>query len=226
MMKAPPTAVLFDLDGTLADTAPDLLAALESLRRQLRLPAMDLDPLRQFVSRGAPAILEAGLCDLAASERILHRTRYLEAYRSACWIRSRPFGGIPELLRQLESHGIPWGVVTNKLRWLAEPLMKQAGWAERAGCLVAGDCAARPKPAPDPVLLACQRLRVDPSGVIFVGDDERDVVAGRAAGARTVAAAWGYIPEPASVPDWGADAIADVPGDLASLFGLAEREAS
>lgn len=222
MSNVLPAAVLFDLDGTLADTAPDLLSALSALRQRLRLPAIDLSPLSQLASRGALAILDAGLSELAPEERQAHRSRYLEAYRAACWVKSRPFDGIPEVLLMLEQRGVPWGVVTNKMQWLAEPLLKQAGWGIRSACLVAGDTTSRPKPAPDPVLAACERIQVDPPSVVFVGDDERDVAAGRDAGTRTIAAQWGYIPDPETIANWGADAIAAQPHDLPRLLGFSE----
>jgi len=220
MMGRMPEAVLFDLDGTLADTAPDLIAALERLRLELGLPTIETGPLRQRVSRGAVAILDGGLPELGRAEREALRGRFLDDYQARCWDASRPFGGIPDFLDDLEAVGVPWGVVTNKIERLARPLLEQAGWADRMGCLVAGDTVARPKPAPDPVLAACSALGADPCRVVFIGDDERDVAAGRAAGTRTVAALWGYIPEPGRVIAWGADAIAKTPSVLADLLEL------
>lgn len=213
-------AVLFDLDGTLADTAPDLIAALERLRLELGLPKIETGPLRQRVGRGAVAILEGGLPELGQADREAFRDRFLDDYQARCWDASRPYDGIPDFLDVLEAMGVPWGVVTNKIDRLARPLLEQAGWADRMGCLVAGDTAARPKPAPDPVLAACSALGADPRRVVFVGDDERDVIAGRAAGTRTVAALWGYAAEPERVTAWGADAIAEMPGALAGLLNL------
>ncbi|MDT8438249.1 MAG: HAD-IA family hydrolase [Wenzhouxiangellaceae bacterium] len=215
-----PAAVLFDLDGTLADTAPDLIAALAALRQRLRLPDIDLAPLRRLASRGAPAILEAGLGELHADERLAHRPAFIELYHAACWVDSRPFDGVEALLDALERRGIRWGVVTNKIERLAIAVLEQAGWSGRLACLIAGDTTARPKPAPDPVLAACTRLSVAPETVVFVGDDERDVLAGRAAGTRTIAADWGYLPEPGASLHWGADVIADRPDALHVLLGL------
>jgi len=226
MMGRVPEAVLFDLDGTLADTAPDLIAALERLRSELGLPTIDTSPLRQRVGRGAVAILESGLPELGQAEREAFRGRFLDDYQARCWEASRPFDDIPDFLDDLEAFGVPWGVVTNKIERLARPLLDQAGWADRMGCLVAGDTATRAKPAPDPVLAACSALGADPHRVILIGDDERDVIAGRAAGTRTVAALWGYIPEPARVKAWGADAIAETPGMLADLLDLRHPRAA
>lgn len=226
MMDRTPEAVLFDLDGTLADTAPDLIAALERLRLELGLPTMETGPLRQRVGRGAVAILEGGLPELDPAEREELRGRFLDDYQARCWEASRPFDGIADFLDDLEAVGVPWGIVTNKIERLARPLLQQAGWADRMGCLVAGDTVTRAKPAPDPVLAACSALGADPRRVIFIGDDERDVTAGRSAGTRTVAALWGYIPEPERVEAWGADAIAKTPGVLAHLLDLRHPRAA
>jgi phosphoglycolate phosphatase len=224
MIACTPGAVLFDLDGTLADTAPDLIGALEGLRAELGFPPIDPRPLRDFASRGAPAILEAGLPELDPAEREALRARYLDDYAARCWHDSRAFDGMPALLEQLEAAGIAWGVVTNKIERLARLVLNGAGWSDRAGCLVAGDTAARPKPAPDPVEHACRQLGVSPERTVFVGDDERDVAAGRAAGTATIAALWGYIPEPDRVEGWGADAIAAAPADLAPLLHMQRAE--
>jgi len=226
MMDRLPEAVLFDLDGTLADTAPDLIAALERLRAELGLPKIETGGLRERAGRGAIAILEGGLPELDQSERDACRARYLDDYQARCWEVSRHFEGMPAFLDELDGLGVPWGVVTNKLARFARPVVDQAGWAGRMGCLVAGDTVARAKPAPDPVLAACAALNVEPGRVVFVGDDERDVIAGREAGARTVAALWGYIQSPDRVADWGADAVAEVPSALSGLLGLDRARAS
>jgi phosphoglycolate phosphatase len=218
--------VLFDLDGTLADTAPDLIGALERLRARLGLPIIDTSPLRNVASRGAVAILERGLPELDEQAREAVRGKYLDDYRERCWEASRPFDGIPELLDALDAAGIPWGIVTNKLEGLARPVVAGAGWTTRLGCLVGGDTAARPKPAADPVLSACRALGVDPAVTVFVGDDERDVLAGRAAGTATVAASWGYIPDGARVAGWGADAIAATPAEVSERLGLGSARAA
>lgn len=220
MIDRSPRAVLFDLDGTLADTAPDLIAALERLRAQSGLPAIDTGGLRAHASRGANAILELGLPELDEADRDALRARYLDDYQARCWDASRPFEGMCEFLDALDAAGVAWGVVTNKLARFARPVIEQAGWAERVGCLIAGDTTGRAKPSPDPVLAACSALDVDPQRVVFVGDDERDVIAGRAAGTRTIAALWGYIPSSAQVAGWGADAMAEAPASLHDLLGV------
>lgn len=226
MMDQKPEAVLFDLDGTLADTAPDLIAALERLRLALGLPEIETGSLRQRVGRGAVAVLEGGLPELGEADRETLRARFLDDYQARCWDASRPFDGIPDFLDELEALDVPWGIVTNKLERFARPVLARAGWADRIACLVAGDSTARAKPAPDPVLAACSALNADPRRTIFIGDDERDVVAGRAAGVQTIAALWGYIPDPARVRTWGADAIAETPGALADLLDLRRLRAA
>lgn len=207
-------AVLFDLDGTLADTAPDLIGALQQLRRESGLPPVDPAPLRAAASQGAPRILALGLAELDEAERAALRPRYLEIYAARCWRDSRSFDGIEACLARIESAGKRWGVVTNKVEQLARSVICQAGWESRAGCLVAGDSTPRPKPAADPVLAACRALGVAPARAAMVGDDRRDVEAGRAAGTFTVVAAWGYLPAGESPDDWGADRVADSPAEL------------
>ncbi|MDT8409362.1 MAG: HAD hydrolase-like protein [Wenzhouxiangellaceae bacterium] len=214
MSRARLQAVLFDLDGTLADTAPDLIGALARLRIELGLPATDSGPLRALVGRGAVAILEAGLPELGRSDREAFRERFLDDYRVNCWVESRPFEGMPECLEKIESLGLAWGVVTNKIARLAGPVLEHAGWSRRAGCLIAGDTTARPKPAADPVLAACAALGVAPANVLFVGDDHRDVLAGRAAGCITAAALWGYIPSAEDSHAWQADLMLESPVKL------------
>lgn len=218
-----PEAVLFDLDGTLADTAPDLIAALARLRRELGLPGADLSALRNVASRGAAAILDDGLPERDAAERKALLPRFIDDYHRRCWDSSRPFEGMPELLDSLERDGIAWGVVTNKLGRLAAEVIERAGWRPRIACLVAGDSTPNPKPAPDPVRSACRILGVAPDTTVFVGDDERDIAAGRAAGTRTAAATWGYISEPGDVPRWGADLVVDSPIALAEALGIEMR---
>ena len=215
-------AVLFDLDGTLADTAPDLVAAVARLRERMGLPEIDLSHLPPLAGRGALALMAAGVPELDDEQRARWRAAYLDDYRAHCWDASRPFDGVPDLLDRLRAMGLKIGVVTNKLRALAEPLIERAGWTDRVQALVAGDDAAQPKPAPDPVERACHRLDVAPRDAVIVGDDLRDIEAGRAAGCRTVAAAWGYHAADENPAEWGADALIRRPIDL--LAALAELQ--
>ena len=212
-------AVLFDLDGTLADSAPDLVAALATLCAEIGRAEPDPVAVSRVVSAGGRAILRCGLpgIDEAQVEALL--PRYLDLYAARGNASTRLYDGIDEVLRDLEGQGIAWGIVTNKVAWLAAPVVEKLGLARRCGALVAGDTLARRKPDPDPVLHACALLEVDPSRTLFVGDDLRDIEAGRAAGTRTIAAAWGYLNggDPA---DWGADAIAATVAALPAVLRL------
>jgi len=226
MTPPPLSAVLFDLDGTLADTAPDLIAALERIRKRLDLPVVDVARLRNVASRGAVAILEAGLPELDAADRERMRPGFIEDYRRHCWDRSRPFDGMRELIAALEQNGTAWGVVTNKPETLACEVIERAGWRSRIACLIAGDTAERPKPAPDPLWMACREIGIAPADTLFVGDDERDVIAGRAAGTQTAAALWGYIDDVESVSAWRADMILASPMELGQELGLMASRAA
>lgn len=200
-------AVLFDLDGTLADSAPDLVAALAALCNEIGHAAPDPQVVSRVVSAGGRAILRSGLpgFDEPRIEELL--PRYLDLYAQRGNAATALYAGIEPVLAGLEARGIAWGVVTNKVGWLAAPLLDHLGLATRCAALVAGDTLARRKPDPDPVLHACALLKVDPARTLFVGDDLRDIEAGRAAGTATVAAAWGYL-NGGDPHAWGADQVA------------------
>ncbi|HMM65806.1 MAG TPA: HAD-IA family hydrolase [Dokdonella sp.] len=212
-------AVLFDLDGTLADSAPDLVAALATLCAEIGEREPDPVAVSRVVSAGGRAILRCGLpgADEARIEALL--PRYLDLYAQRGNASTRLYPGIDAILLDLESRGIAWGVVTNKVGWLAAPVVEKLGLGARCAALVAGDTLARRKPDPDPVLHACSLLGVEPQATIFVGDDLRDIEAGRAAGTRTIAAAWGYL-NGGDPHDWRADRIAESVADLTACLGL------
>lgn len=223
---AMPEAVLFDLDGTLIDSAPDLLAALDHVRASFDLPPADHRSLRPQVTRGAAGLLTAGLPgwpEWTQRERDGASEQLLDFYADHCWELSAPFAGIEELLSTLQARGIRLGIVTNKVSRFAEPILARAGWAGRFDCLITGDRVLEPKPDPEPVLTACRALDVKPGRTLFVGDDHRDVLAGAAAGTGTVVAAWGYLPAQARPEEWCADAVIASPLEL--LDSLDEREA-
>ncbi len=211
-------AVLFDLDGTLVDTAPDLAGTLNHLRLARQLAVIDEAELRPLVTRGAAGLIEAGFGELPARQADLLRKEFLEHYRANLWVRSCVFPGIDALLDQLNKSGLALGIVTNKIESLAAPVVNQAGWHHLFGCLVAGDTMDRAKPDPLPVAEACRRLNVAPSQTLFVGDDRRDVLAGQAAGCATVVASWGYIDDPDTVAAWNADAVISHPSELLRLL--------
>lgn len=212
-------AVLFDLDGTLADSAPDLVAALASLCVEIGHVAPDSVAVSKVVSAGGRAILRCGLPDFeeARIEELL--PRYLDLYSARGNASTRLYEGIDEVLRDLEARGIVWGVVTNKAGWLATPMIDQLGLGSRCGVVVAGDTLAKRKPDPDPVLHACDILKVDPARTLFVGDDLRDIEAGRAAGARTIAAAWGYL-NGGNPAEWDAHFVAGSVAELAQYLHM------
>lgn len=215
-------AVLFDLDGTLLDSAPDLGAAAEGLRRARGLPALPLQAYRAHAGAGARGMLRVafGMAPDHAEYEAL-RTVFLDAYEACMLERTAAFDGVLPLLEALHEAGMPWGVVTNKMERLTRPIVQALPWFETAGAVVCGDTTAHPKPHPAPLLEAARRLGVDPTRCVYVGDDLRDIVAGRAAGMRTVAACYGYLGPDAQVSAWGADAQVNVPLEVLNLIDLA-----
>ncbi|EJN07317.1 phosphoglycolate phosphatase [Herbaspirillum sp. YR522] len=212
-----PRAILFDLDGTLADTAPDLAAAANFLRAGRGLPPAPYETLRPVASAGARGLIGAALDIHPGDDRYEElRLRFLDRYAANMTVHSRLFDGIPELLSQLQARGLAWGIVTNKATRLTEPLVPAIGLGH-TGCIVCGDTTPHPKPHPAPLLEAASRLGLAPGDCWYVGDDLRDIQAGRAAGMPTIAAAWGYCghTEPAA---WNADALLHAPLDLLTLL--------
>ena len=208
-------AVLFDLDGTLADTLPDLAGALDSVARETGAGTVDEARLRPLVSRGTREMLASVFAHEPDRARIDHaRRRFLERYREGVAVRTRLFPGMGAVLDTIERRGARWGVVTNKHAWLTEPLLEALGLRRRAACVVSGDSAAHPKPHPAPLLLACERLSIAPAAAAYVGDSRSDVESGRAAGMATLSAGWGYFDPEDSPEGWGADVDAGTPGDL------------
>jgi phosphoglycolate phosphatase len=210
-------AVLFDLDGTLVDTAPDLVAVLNRLLAEERRPPMPFAIGRNEVSNGALGLIRLGFGDtLPPIELESLRQRFLEIYGGKPHTNSRLFMEVDEILNMISdtSTAPRWGVVTNKPERMTVPLLEQLGLATRAGCIVSGDSLPQRKPHPDPLLLAARQLGLDPDQCVYVGDAFRDIEAGRAAGMRTVTALWGYIRPADHALDWPADATARHPDDL------------
>lgn len=211
-------AVLFDLDGTLADTAPDLCGAVSILLAEEGRPQQPFASLRPHTSQGVRGLLGRGFGidpDHPDYERL--SIRFLDIYASRICERSCLFDGIPELLDGLESRGIAWGIVTNKRARYTEPLVAALGLTPRTRCVVSGDTTAEAKPSPLPILHACAILGCAPQRALYVGDDRRDIVAGRAAGTVTAAVSYGYLGDSGPVHTWGADFIADHPAALAAF---------
>ncbi|MFY2764568.1 phosphoglycolate phosphatase [Arenimonas sp. MALMAid1274] len=219
-MSASLGVVLFDLDGTLVDSAPDLCNAVNRVLSDLGRPPVPLARLRQVVSKGGRAMLAVALPELDADQREPLLAPFLAYYGQALANDSAVFDGVAELLAAIEGRGLRWGIVTNKPEGLARGVVEGFGWTTRCAVLVGGDTLPRRKPDPDPLLLACERLGVAPADALYVGDDLRDIQAARAAGMPSVAALWGYR-EPGDDPSvWGADHAFNHPRDLLSRPGL------
>ncbi len=213
-----PEAVLFDLDGTLADTAPDLGAALNQLLLEQGRNPLPMEMLRPHVSSGARGMIGAGLgitpADAAYADL---QQRFLAIYQNALCVGTRLFEGMAEHLDELEARAIPWGIVTNKSQRFAIPLMEGLGLRQRCVCIVCGDSARRAKPHGHPMHLASAVMGIAASDCIYVGDDERDVISGRVAGMQTIVAGWGYLGDGKPPAHWGADAIAAAPADILGI---------
>lgn len=215
-------AVLFDMDGTLLDTAPDFIAICQAMRAARQLPPIDEQRVRDVISGGAKAMVQAAL-DLSpqAPEFETLRLEFLERYQDGCAVHSHLYDGMAQLLADIEQARLIWGVVTNKPLRFAEPIMQQLGLAQRSAILICPDHVTRSKPDPEPLLLACSKLELDPASVLFVGDDLRDIESGRDAGTKTAAVRYGYI-HPNDNPDhWGADVVVDHPSDLRRVLDQA-----
>ncbi len=206
-------AVLFDLDGTLIDTAPDLGYALNLQRSRHGLPALADAIIRPQASHGARGLLGVGF-DLHPDDPhfALMREEFLQLYSENICRHSKPFPGILDLLNALEAKNLAWGVVTNKPARFTEPLMSILDLAERASCIVSGDTCAQPKPHPAPMLVAAQQCQASPAQCLYIGDAARDIEAATAAGMPALAAAWGYIDSTDQMDTWGAHAIIHTPG--------------
>ena len=210
-------AVFFDLDGTLVDTAPDMVAVLQVLQREHGIDPVSYELGRSNVSNGAVGLLSVGFPDVDVESGDELHQQYLERYAEAVCVESRIFPGLDELLDQLDDARCPWGIVTNKPEQLTAPLLMALDIAERSACTVCGDTLGVRKPNPAPLLLACDLVGVDASNAIYVGDAERDIEAGRRAGMATMAAAYGYITEDDDPREWDADVIATSTEELAQI---------
>jgi phosphoglycolate phosphatase len=217
-------AVLFDLDGTLADTAPDLARTVNLMLESRGLAPVALEKVRPYVSQGARGmIMSAFSIGADHPDFPAMRTQFLDIYAGNLCVDSRLFPGMESLLAHLERESIAWGVVTNKLERLARPVIEGLGLGKRAAIVVGGDTCARAKPFPDPLVFAASSMGIAPHNVLYVGDDERDVQAARAAGMPVVVAGYGYLGNGAPPALWGADAILASPADLETWIRDASR---
>ncbi|MGU7776213.1 HAD-IA family hydrolase [Burkholderia sp. MR1-5-21] len=212
-------AVLFDLDGTLADTAPDLAAAVNKMQRVRGLPETPLDLLRPLASAGARGLL-GGAFGIGphASDYDAMRDEFLANYATDLCVHTALFPGIGTLLDELDARGVRWGIVTNKAMRFTEPLVGLLGLGTRAACVVGGDTTPHPKPHPAPLLHAAGQLTLAPERIVYVGDDLRDIQAGSAAGMATIAAAYGYCGDGAAPADWQAQHLVATTQQLRELL--------
>lgn len=214
-------AVLFDLDGTLIDSAPDLGAAADLMRVARGMPSLPLERYRHMAGAGARGMLQVAFglgTDHPDYEGL--RDEFFGRYEARMTQLTRAFDQVPEMLATLQAAGLPWGVVTNKAQRFTLPLAASMPLFGTARTIVCGDTTPHAKPHPAPLLEAARRLGLDASHCVYVGDDERDILAGRAAGMPTVAARYGYLGVQSDVAAWQADAIIDHPAALLKLLGM------
>jgi phosphoglycolate phosphatase len=219
-------AVLFDLDGTLLDTAPDLAGAINDMRIARGLEAMPLHELAPMCSFGGRGMLSKGL-DLRPDDAD-YRASYdlfIETYRQRMTRDTQPFDGMREFVRQLADSGLAWGVVTNKMEALALPLMDHMNFDPPPGCVIGGDSAGVAKPDPAPMYLACERIGIEPARCVYIGDSDRDIEAGRVAGMATIGVAYGYIPPGDDIHGWQADVVIDSVAGLPAALEQLDAQA-
>ena len=200
--------MLFDLDGTLVDTAPDMVAVLQDLQRDHGQAAISYDVARMSVSNGALGLIRIAFPDADEEQRSDLHQQYLQRYTANVCRRSAVFPGLEALLDRLDAASRPWGIVTNKPARMTDPLLNKLGLANRSACIVSGDTLKQRKPHPAPLLHACDLAGFDPKSTVYVGDAERDVEAGRRAGMATIAVSYGYVMADDDPESWGADRIA------------------
>ena len=209
--------VLFDLDGTLIDTAPDMAAALDILCQEENQPVLPFEQVRPVVSNGSVALVKLAFGDALPEDRLQQlKQRYLEIYQQNVCDQSMPFEGIEKVLDHLEQNGLNWGIVTNKPGWLTLPLLDRLKLKQRASSIVSGDTTENRKPHPEPMHHACEEANSTNEECMYVGDARRDIEAGNNAGMKTLVAMYGYIGEHEDVNSWGADAIIQHPQDILS----------
>lgn len=217
--------ILFDLDGTLVDTAPDLGYALNiQLQRHGKAPLRD-EKIRPFASHGSRGLLSLGFGITPADTNFTAmRDEYLSIYDTVFTRSPVLLPGIADLLQAIEHKGLKWGIVTNKPRRFTQRLIASMGLQERTACVVSGDDAPQPKPSPATLLMACEQIGVKPEQCVYVGDAERDIQAGKAAGLQTVVALFGYIDASDKPAEWGADVMINTPDELLNALSISQAQ--
>lgn len=220
------TTVLFDLDGTLLDTAPDLAYALNKVLQTHGKQPLPFEQIRPLASAGSPGLLGLGF-QITPQDYNYEalRQEFFEAYHGHLCIDTELFPGMTETLNYIESNNFRWGIVTNKPTFLAKELLHTCRLLNRSGCLIGGDMTINKKPAPDSLLLACKQMAVDPKECFYVGDAERDIQAAKAANMSSIAALYGYIQADESPKDWNADYTISQPTDMIELLNKIQKEA-
>ena len=209
------SCVLFDLDGTLLNTAPDLTTALNKALTHFNFPEVSINAITPYISYGAAVMIDTALeqdVSVAIKANILEWL--LNYYENHIADDTELYTGMPELLETLENRGIPWGVVTNKRERMTHPLMQALDLTKRSACIICGDTTAHSKPHPEPMLTACRQIQVPPEACLYIGDAQHDISAGKAANMKTLAATWGYLKPDDKPQDWGADALIDHPNEI------------
>jgi phosphoglycolate phosphatase len=212
-------SILFDLDGTLADTAPDLSNALNAVRLSYKLPKLPIETIRPTVSQGAGVMIKVVFgIDEDDPEFDVIREKFLNIYSDNIAEETNLFKGIEGVLKKLEDDKKIWGIVTNKSSWLTIPLLKALSLDKRSACIVCGDTTGYTKPHPAPIIHACKQLKCDPVSTLFIGDAERDIKAGIEAGTKTAVALYGYINETDNPENWGADRMIKSPDEIHKIL--------
>jgi phosphoglycolate phosphatase len=225
-MPGTPPTILFDLDGTLADSAPDLCGALNRLLAEHGRPPVALSATRPHTSSGARGMIQAGFgYSTAHPEYEQLKARFLALYAGQLDRETRLFEGVGPLLDQLDSAGMVWGIVTNKVRQFTDPVVKALGLHDRAAVIVSGDTTAHAKPHPAPLLHAAAAIGASPEQCLYVGDDLRDVQAAHAAGMRAVVALYGYLGADLPPEEWGGEALIGHPLELVPVIRELQRTA-
>ena len=209
------SCVLFDLDGTLINTAPDLTTALNKALAHFNFPEVSVKTITPYISYGAAVMIDTALKqnvpDAIKAEILVWLLNYYEIHIADT---TELYAGMPELLTTLEAMGIPWGVVTNKRERMTHPLMQALDLTERAACIICGDTTAHSKPHPEPMLTACRQIQVSPEECLYIGDAQHDITAGKTANMKTLAATYGYLKPDDKPQEWGADALIHQPGEI------------
>lgn len=219
------SCVLFDLDGTLVDTAPDLIASLNQALNSHGFDAVATEIIKPFISYGAASMINAGQPALDARLKADILETMLTHYQHNIAEHTVFFSGIQETLAAIEAQGLKWGVVTNKRERFTHPLMAALKLTERAACIVSGDTTANPKPHPEPMLAACKQAKVKPQECVYIGDAQHDITAGKNAQMKTLAALYGYIKAEDNPETWGADALIESPEQILTWIASAKTAA-